>query len=218
MVDLLAFLYGLPIAGVGDDVLVWGWLGSKDIFSASSFYRGLCGVMEGEFPWRRIWVTGVPSKVAFFVWTAAFDSILTIDNLVCWRHVLVNWCCMCCVTLESVDHLLAQCPVASCLWALIFSTFAVQWVQPEGVLGVLWSWARGWVGKRRRKAWNLALLSLMWLIWLERNRRIFQEVVRSVYWLELRFLHVLCGWVSVQVDPDLFTFLGFLDDMIGGFV
>ena len=45
--------------------------------------------MEGEFPWHRVWVLDVSSKVVFFVWTAAFDQVLTIDNFVRHRHILV---------------------------------------------------------------------------------------------------------------------------------
>ncbi|CAL5336403.1 unnamed protein product [Camellia sinensis] len=41
--------------------------------------------------------------------------------------------------------------------------------QPKGVLGVLWSWAGGRVGKKRRKAWAMAPLCLICLIWLEWN-------------------------------------------------
>lgn len=33
------------------------------------------------FPWKSIWKAKVPSKVAFFAWSAALRKILTIDNL-----------------------------------------------------------------------------------------------------------------------------------------
>jgi len=34
-------------------------------------------------------------RLSFFLWTAAQDSILTIDNLVKRHLPLVNWCCLC---------------------------------------------------------------------------------------------------------------------------
>ncbi|CAL5331423.1 unnamed protein product [Camellia sinensis] len=46
-----------------------------------------------------------------------------------------------------------------------------------GVWEVLRSWSGGEVGKQQRKAWALAPLCLMWLLWLEQNRRVFQGVV-----------------------------------------
>jgi hypothetical protein len=33
------------------------------------------------FPWKSIWRVKAPAMVAFFVWTIAFDKILTHDNL-----------------------------------------------------------------------------------------------------------------------------------------
>lgn len=58
-------------------------------------------------------------------------------------------------------------------------------------------------------------MAIIGSLWLEQNRHVFQGVACSVSWLEDRFLQVLCGWVSGHVDPDLFTFLDFLDDVIG---
>lgn len=113
-------------------------------------------------------------EVIFLVWPAALDQILTIDNLICHRHILVNWCCMCRGSVESVSHLLIYCSVAYQLWGLIFAVFGLEWVQPRDVVGVLWSWRGARVGKHHWKACDLAPLCLMWSIWLERNRQIFQ--------------------------------------------
>ncbi|GMP64507.1 hypothetical protein CsSME_00025748 [Camellia sinensis var. sinensis] len=97
----------------------------------------------GEFPWCSVWVPGVPSKGAFFAWTTTFGRVLTINNLICRHHTLVNWCYMCCVDAEIVDHLLIHCPFASHLWVLIFSLFGVVWIQPKQVKEVLRCWGGG---------------------------------------------------------------------------
>ena len=34
-----------------------------------------------EFPWKSIWKPRVPTRVAFFLWTATLGRILTVDNL-----------------------------------------------------------------------------------------------------------------------------------------
>lgn len=68
-----------------------------------------CGDVKGEFPWRCVCITGIPSKLAFFVWTTALDGTLTIDNLNRRHHILINWYCMCCRDAESVNHLLVHC-------------------------------------------------------------------------------------------------------------
>ena len=152
---------------------------------------------------------GIPPKVSFFVWAAALNRILTIDNLIKRQWILVNRCCLCCADAESVDHLLLHCSVASQLWALVFSIFGVTWVQPSLVSSALWSWQGGRVGRRRRKVWFFAPHCLMWILWLERNRRTFQDSAVSIIRLKSWFLSILLSWVSSRVEPDLSFFLDF---------
>ncbi|GMP72532.1 hypothetical protein CsSME_00030528 [Camellia sinensis var. sinensis] len=214
LMELLAFLYELRVGEVGQDSLVWECPGAKGTFSVSSYYRVLAHVEEVVFPWKCVWVLGTPSKVAFFVWTAMLGRVLTLDNLIRCGHILVNWCCLCCGAVESMDHLFIHCPVSSPLWMLVVATFDLAWVQPASVQAVLHSWAGGRVGRRRRKAWMLASHCILWLVWLERNRRVFQGLSHSVLWLERRLLTILYGWVTRSVDPDVLAFVEFVEDLI----
>ncbi|CAL5347207.1 unnamed protein product [Camellia sinensis] len=61
--------------------------------------------------------------------------------------------------------------------------------------------------------WYLIPFCLMWLVWLERNRRTFQEIPRTISWLESRLL-VLYSWLELEIDPDMSGFLEFLDEVI----
>ena len=49
--------------------------------------------------------------------------------------VVVDWCCMCKRTGETIDHLLPHCPVAQELWDMMCSLFGVHWVMCR----VLWN-------------------------------------------------------------------------------
>ena len=94
------------------------WSGtSNGLFTVSSFYhlldRGVEEAGEAWFPCCIVWFTGISPKVSFFVWSAALNRILTIDNLIRRKQILVNWCCMCRSAAESVDHLLVHCWVAT---------------------------------------------------------------------------------------------------------
>ncbi|KAL7230154.1 hypothetical protein ACSBR2_008644 [Camellia fascicularis] len=86
-------------------------------------------------------------------------------------------------------------------------------VQPVSVMAVLQSWMGGRVGRRRRKAWLLASHCIVWLVWLERNRRVFQGVSHSVPWLERRLLVVLHSWLTCSVDPDVLAFVDVVQDL-----
>lgn len=66
---------------------------------------------------------------------------------------------------EDVDHLLLHCWFVSRLW---FTWFGVQWVMPSTVKLMMFSWN---CGRRRwrHKAWNIALLALMWVLWRQKH-------------------------------------------------
>ena len=83
----------------------------------------------------------------FFVWTAAWGKILTIDHLrrrgfIVWIGV---WCCLCRCSGESVDHLLLHCGEVSRLWSftldcLVFVGFNLRGLSifwPVGGIGFL---------------------------------------------------------------------------------
>jgi hypothetical protein len=107
----------------------------------SSFYKVLPCKKEDPFPWRSIWRTKVPFKVAFFAWSVALGKILTLDNLRKMHVIVIDRCCMCKMNGETVDHLL-HCEVARVLWNAIFSCFTLYWVMPLRVVDLFACWWR----------------------------------------------------------------------------
>ena len=71
---------GVLLRGIGEDKMCWAPAKSKG-FEVSSYYQALLDVCTQSFPLRSVWKQKVPSRVTFFVWTAALGTILTIDNL-----------------------------------------------------------------------------------------------------------------------------------------
>ncbi|KAK9993276.1 hypothetical protein SO802_022979 [Lithocarpus litseifolius] len=67
--------------GEGEDQLVWR-LNTSGVFDVRSFYKLLSSPTTNSFPWECIWRNKVPKRVSFFLWTAANDGILTMDNLI----------------------------------------------------------------------------------------------------------------------------------------
>ena len=53
----------------------------------------------------------------------------------------------------------------------------------------------------------------MWLIWLERNRRTFEDTGNSVPALKSQFLAVIHFWNSGVSSPDACSLLEFLDTL-----
>jgi hypothetical protein len=67
----------------------------KGIFEVKSFYRVLSSFGSISFPWKSIWRSKAPPKVAFFAWTAIYSKILTLDNLRRRGIIVVNRCWFC---------------------------------------------------------------------------------------------------------------------------
>lgn len=76
---------------------------------------------------------------------------------------------------ENVDHLLLHCMVASRLWRVALNWFGMQWVMLGTVKEALQSWTHR-RGKRCSSIWSVTLLTIMWVIWKQRNMRAIEGV------------------------------------------
>jgi hypothetical protein len=117
-------LYDCKLQGEGKDKL-WWVPSRKGLFEVKSFYRALLPRGQVSFPWKSVWKSKTPHRVAFFVWTAVHSKILTLDNLGRRGLVVVNRCWLCEIEKESVDHLLLHCAATRDLWNAFFAQFGL---------------------------------------------------------------------------------------------
>ena len=78
--NFMESIYVSPLRGLGEDKMCWIPNTHKG-FRLSDYYKILVGNTFLGFPWKSIWMQKIPSRVAFFVWTAALGKCLMIDNL-----------------------------------------------------------------------------------------------------------------------------------------
>jgi hypothetical protein len=177
---------------VVDDGLWWS-LKNSGIFDVRSRYSSLRESPLSIFPWKCIWRTKAPRRACFFVWTAAWQKILTCENLRKRGYSITSWCCMCCCNGETVEHLLLHCHVAGALWNWIFEAFGIFWVMSGTVAELLHSWWNG-LGRHSSDIWNLIPACLMWTIWKERNHRTFEDVSKTDNQMLEGFIQTLFDW------------------------
>ena len=205
--SFLELLYSFTGTGKGEDKLCWKPSQSKS-FQVKSYCKSLTTNGEECFPWKSIWKAKVSPRVAFFSWTAALGRILTAENLRRRLVIIVNWCCLCKVDGESVDHLLLHCAYAKELWDLVFAMFGISWVMPARVRDLFDCWL-GKMGKHPiHMIWRAIPHCLMWCLWRERNLRIFEGCGQHVAELKMMFLHTLFEWMA---STRLFGFSSFLE-------
>ena len=114
--DVLAsfytLLYSIRMRREGEDKL-W-WVPSRiRKFDVRSFYKILASKEAISFPWKSIWRTKAPLRVAFFAWLAVLEKILTMYNLRKRHFTVVNRCCLCKLDGKTADFLPLHCKVAS---------------------------------------------------------------------------------------------------------
>ena len=106
----------------------------------------------------------MPPKVAFFAWEASWGKVLTLEQLQMRGSSLANMCFLCQFELETVDHLLLHCVKTRVLWNLLFSLFGMSWTLSCTVKETLLGWNGVFVGKGRKKAWQMAPLCIFWSV------------------------------------------------------
>jgi hypothetical protein len=93
-VSFFNLLYSTRVRREGEDKL-WWTSSKKGLFVISSFNNVLVCNDAIHFFWKSIWRTNVPLRAAFFAWLAALRNILTMDDNLRKRHVIVvDRCCM----------------------------------------------------------------------------------------------------------------------------
>lgn len=92
---------------------------------------------------------------------------------------------------ENINHLFLHCPVARKLWCRLFLLGGEEWVMPGCVESWLtihfWGFGRG---KKAVVLWKCAFLVVFWVLWNERNSRIFEDKESSSadLWDKVHFL------------------------------
>lgn len=117
----------------------------RQLFSEISLRRSPC--RGHQVPWR----SWAPLKVKIFLWLAFKRCHWTRDRRR--RHGLDarEECFLCNQTMETIDHILAECPVTREIWFLILSALHVTCPPAEITTINWWRRLRGlFVGERKK--------------------------------------------------------------------
>ncbi|RVW84854.1 hypothetical protein CK203_048644 [Vitis vinifera] len=85
-------------------------------------------------------------------------SILKLEGSFLFSSDVFGGCFLCLSEVETVDHLLLHCVKTRVLWNLLFSLFGVTWTLSCTVKETLLGWHGAFVGKGRKKAWQMTSL------------------------------------------------------------
>ncbi|XP_026451912.1 uncharacterized protein LOC113352288 [Papaver somniferum] len=127
-----------------------------------------------DFPYAFVWNKSVPPKVNFLVWCILHEKLNTIDNLHIRGVDIYNSCILCGDDTESHDHVFLHCKVAHKIWSMIFPTSCWSWVVPGNMKMLACNWQHKHFSASGNFIWSLIPAAVVYTIWLERNKRIFE--------------------------------------------
>jgi len=197
----------------------WQW--DPDIhdgYTVRGAYQILTDSASSTFDTTRdlVWHKQVPLKVSIVAWRMLKDRLPTRSNLHRRGIILVegDTCVSGCGQAESASHLFLHCDVFGSLWQHIRSWIGVSGVDPFNLIDHFFQFIH-YTGSLKSRSSFLQLLWLLcvWLIWGERNNRIFNNVetpilqlldkvkFHSLWWLKAKNTTFVYGTQSWWSDP-----------------
>lgn len=112
------------------------------------------------------------------MWLAVRRRCWTADHLER-RSIPNQWDCVFCHSArETIDHLLLGCAITAQIWARFLLSVGLHRCTPAGqpTLENFWISARQKVSFSRRRGLDSCIILTSWMIWKERNNRVFNKV------------------------------------------
>jgi len=161
-----------------------------------------------------VWHNQVPLKVSIFGWRLLQDRLPTKNNLV--RRGLISvadaTCVAGCDNNETMSHLFVHCDNYGALWRHIRLWIGVLGVEPYGLSEHFHQFIHSTgLSRKRRSFLQLVWLLCVWVVWKDRNDRIFNNIhttleqllekvkYHSLWWLQAdnaNFVHGTQMWWS----------------------
>lgn len=157
------------------------WCGARlGIYSIKVGYQLLNECREcGDWPVKLCWDKAILPKAGAFTWKALHKRILIGDRLKVIGIVGPSRCPMCKANKENANHLLLSCSIASQCWDWLMGKLGWQSVRQVDILSFFKSWPRLYANSFWSDLWIVAPSMVLWKIWRERNRWVFQGLERT---------------------------------------
>ncbi|XP_026443576.1 uncharacterized protein LOC113343658 [Papaver somniferum] len=162
-----------PILDTLPDVTRWP-LNSDETFSVKSLYSKVIredGV--ANFPYDFVWVHGIPPKVNFFImvccpWKIKISRQIAIVDI-------DSSCSLYGDSTKSKDHILLHCKVSHKVWSSITPSESWAWFFPDSFFNLESTWYNTPFSGNAKVVWKLIPAAVVWVLWRERNCRVFEE-------------------------------------------
>ena len=164
------------------DTFSWKWTADGQFTTASAYRAFFIGqhAIPGA---RQLTKSRAPGRCKFFLWLAIHDRCWTNERRK--RHNLQDGdsCTFCDQQSESINHLLVGCVFAREVWYMVLRKGNLQRLTPYPSASDFVHWwlqSRKQLRKQMRKPFDSLVILVTWILWKERNQRIFQKVALPI--------------------------------------
>ena len=164
-----------PSPSGGSDLFQWKQ--PTGTYSGTFSTKGTWQQLREVFPrvsWHKaVWFRESVPRYSFIQWIANLGRLTTRDRLRQWGMNVPAACVLCSTGLDSHNHLFFECEFSSSIWVSLSSRIARN--PPRTLLSAA-SWALNVQSSPpffARKILKLLLQSSIYMIWKERNNRVF---------------------------------------------
>ena len=175
---LWMLLHEVHLDELAEDDIVWKHSDSGHYSTASAYRAQFLGLVLSPMD-QMVWKPWAPPKVKFFAWLALQDRIWTADRLAKRGWPNCGPCPLCRGVQECGTHLFFRCRFTLRLWNLVIQKFLIHdmdtsaWSSFDSVK--TWWASMSAVGTTNRKAKASITMLVSWVIWNERNARVFRH-------------------------------------------
>jgi hypothetical protein len=148
-----------------------------------------------------IWHKQVPLKVSSLAWRLLRNRLLTKENLL-HRGIIQAEASLCmsgCGNVESEEHLFIHCDTFGSLWQHVRLWLGVSGAEPHNIHDHIYQFTHYLgVSKARRSFLQLLWLLCIWLVWNERNNRLFKNIQTPIIALLEKVKHNSFWWLKAN--------------------
>jgi len=148
-----------------------------------------------------VWHQQVPLKVSVFAWRLIRDRLSTKANLVVRGVILVDdiFCVSGCGHVETAEYLFLSCATFASLWQQVREWIDIVGVDYNIIADHLVQFTHlTSVGKAKSSFMQLVWLLCSWLVWTERNHRLFNNTVTIIPRLLDKVKLLSLGWLKAH--------------------
>jgi hypothetical protein len=160
-----------------NDKLRWGYM-PRGTFTIKESYQLLIPPMPDppDPGWAKLWALRTWPKISIFLWQVLHRRILTWDNILKRGFSGPSRCVLCNNNEESIDHLLNNCTFSNNLWDKATILYRISDRIHGDITHTLKNWADSpYQNPILNHLWQFLPGFLVWNIWKEHNRHIFED-------------------------------------------